>query len=102
DEIASPTFVEDLAVAIVRLMATGRFGIYHLTNAGYCSRCDYARKILDLTGREHIPVDPITLADYPRPSTPPKFSPLANTAAAALGITLPAWEEGLRAFLARS
>jgi dTDP-4-dehydrorhamnose reductase len=100
DEIASPTFVEDLADALVRLIATGRYGTYHLTNAGHCSRFEFARKILDLSGRAHVPVDPITLADYPRPSTPPKFSALANTAAAALGITLPAWEDGLSAFLA--
>jgi dTDP-4-dehydrorhamnose reductase len=101
DEVANPTFVEDLAPAILRLVATGRFGTYHLTNKGYCSRHAYARKILDWTGRAQIPVEPISLAEYSRPSTPPKFSPLANTAAAALGIELPTWEDGLRAFLDR-
>lgn len=99
DEVACPTFVDDLADALVRLVGTGRYGIYHLTNAGYCSRFDFARTILDLSGRSHIPVAPITLADYPRPSTPPKFSPLANFAAAALGIRLRPWEEALAEFL---
>jgi dTDP-4-dehydrorhamnose reductase len=84
---------------MVKLVGTGRFGIYHLTNAGYCSRYAYAKKILELSGRGHIPVEPITLAQYPRPSTPPKFAALANTAAAALGITLRPWEEALREFL---
>jgi dTDP-4-dehydrorhamnose reductase len=100
DEIASPTFADDLADAIVRLVQTGKYGIYHLTNAGFCSRFEFAKKILALSGREQIPVDPITLADFERPSTPPKFSPLANVAGAALGITLPPWEDGLRRFLA--
>ena len=99
DEVANPTFVGDLAEALARLIDTGRYGIYHLTNAGYCSRYDYARKILALTGRGHIPVEPITRAEYPRPSTPPPFTPLANTAAAALGIELPPWEEALARFL---
>lgn len=99
DEVACPTFVDDLADAIVRLVNTGAYGIYHLTNAGYCSRYDFARRILALSGREHSPVDPITLADYPRPSTPPPFSPLANFAAAALGITLRPWEDALAEFL---
>ncbi|MBL8058334.1 MAG: dTDP-4-dehydrorhamnose reductase [Anaerolineales bacterium] len=99
DEVASPTFVEDLADAIVQVVSTGRYGIYHLTNAGYCSRYDYARQILELSGRGHVPVQPITLADYPRPSTPPKFSPLANFAAAALGITLRPWQAALAEFL---
>jgi dTDP-4-dehydrorhamnose reductase len=102
DEVANPTFVEDLADAILRLIATGKYGTYHFTNTGYCSRYDYARKILELSGRGHIPVDPIELAQFPRPSTPPKFSPLANTAGAALGITLRPWEDALRKFLATS
>ena len=99
DEVANPTFVGDLAEAIVQLISTGRFGLYHLTNSGYCSRYDYAKKILELTGRGHLRVEPITLAEFPRPSTPPKFTPLANTAAAALGITLRPWEEALAEFL---
>ncbi len=99
DEVANPTFVGDLAEAIVQLINTGRFGLYHLTNSGYCSRYEYAKKILELTGRGHLPVEPITLAEFPRPSTPPKFTPLANTAAAALGITLRPWEEALAEFL---
>ncbi len=99
DEVANPTFVDDLADGIVQLVGSGRFGIYHLTNAGYCSRYDYARHILDASGRSQIPGDAITLADYPRPSTPPKFShrwPI--TAAAALGITLRPWEAALAEF----
>jgi len=102
DEVANPTFVDDLGDAIVKLIGTGRFGIYHLTNAGYCSRHDYAKKILEMSGRGHVPVEPITLADYPRPSTPPPFAALANTAAAALGITLRPWEAALEEFLSNS
>jgi dTDP-4-dehydrorhamnose reductase len=102
DEVANPTFVDDLADAVVKLIHTERFGIYHLTNAGYCSRFDYAKKILELSGRGHVPVEPITLADYPRPSTPPPFAALANTTAAALGITLRPWEAALQEFLSNS
>jgi dTDP-4-dehydrorhamnose reductase len=102
DEVANPTFVQDLADAVVRLVGTGAYGIYHLTNAGHVSRYDFARRILDLSGRSHIPVEPITLADYPRPSTPPTFSALANSAAAALGITLRPWEEALAEFLRKT
>ncbi|MEP7358236.1 MAG: dTDP-4-dehydrorhamnose reductase [Anaerolineales bacterium] len=99
DEVANPSFVEDLADALLRLIATEHYGIYHLTNAGYCSRHEYARAILDMSGRGHVPVEPITLADYPRASQPPPFSPLANNSAAALGITLRPWQEALEQFL---
>lgn len=99
NEVASPTFTEDLADAVVKLVNTRQYGLYHCTNSGYCSRFEYAKKILELSGRSHIPVEPITLADFPRPSTPPQFTPLANFAAAALGITLQPWEEALKEFL---
>lgn len=99
DEVASPTFVSDLAVAILKLIETDQYGLYHFVNDGYCSRYDFAKTILNLTGRGHIPVEPITLADYPRPSTPPKYSPLANLAGASLGITLRPWQDALEAFL---
>ena len=99
DEVANPSFVEDLADALLKLIATEHYGVYHLTNAGYCSRFEFARKILELSGRADVPVEPITLADYPRASTPPPFAPMANTTAAALGITLRPWQEALEEFL---
>ncbi|MBI4769966.1 MAG: NAD(P)-dependent oxidoreductase [Chloroflexi bacterium] len=85
--------------AILQLIQTGQYGIYHLTNAGYCSRFEFAREVLRLTGRHDVPLEPITLAEYPRPSTPPPFAPLANNAAATLGITLRPWQQALADYL---
>jgi dTDP-4-dehydrorhamnose reductase len=99
DEVANPSFVEDLVEALLKLITSEHYGVYHLTNAGYCSRFEFARKILELSGRQHVPVEPITLAEYPRASAPPPFAPLANTTAAALGISLRPWEEALEEFL---
>jgi dTDP-4-dehydrorhamnose reductase len=99
DEISNPTYTLDLAAAIAQLIKTGQYGTYHLTNAGYCSRYDFAREILRLTGRETIPIEPITLADYQRASTVPPFTPLANTRATELGITLRPWQEALADYL---
>jgi dTDP-4-dehydrorhamnose reductase len=99
DEVGNPTYAPDLAAAFAALICTGAYGVYHLTNAGYCSRYDFVREILRLSGREHVPVEPITLTDFQRASTPPRFAPLANTAATALGITLRPWQEALVEFL---
>ncbi len=101
DEVSNPTFATDLAQAILKLTGTHQYGIYHIVNEGYCSRFNYAKKILELTNRSHVPIEPITHADFPRPSTPPKFIPLANMCGAALGITLRGWEEALKEFLTR-
>jgi len=102
DEVSNPTYAPDLARALAVLIRTEAYGVYHLTNSGYCSRYDFAREILRLTGREHVPVEPITLAEFRRDSTPPRFAPLANTTAAALGITLRPWQEALAEFLQSS
>ena len=99
DEVGNPTYAPDLAQALAALIRTDAYGVYHFTNAGYCSRYDFAREILRVTGREQVPVEPITLDQFQRDSTPPRFAPLANTAGAALGITLRPWQEALAEFL---
>lgn len=101
DEISNPTYTPDLAEAIVQLIRTRAYGIYHLANSGYCSRYDFAREILRQSGREHIPVQAIKLTDYRRASTVPPFTPLANTRAAELGITLRSWQEALADYFAQ-
>jgi dTDP-4-dehydrorhamnose reductase len=98
DEIGNPTYAPDLAVAIAQLIQARVYGIYHLTNTGYCSRFEFAQEILRQSGRAHIPLEPITLAQFPRPSTVPAFTPLLNTNGVALGIVLRPWTEALRAY----
>jgi dTDP-4-dehydrorhamnose reductase len=98
DEISNPTYAPDLAEAIVQLVQTRAYGIYHFTNTGHCSRYDFAQEILRLSGRGHIPIQPITLADYPRASTVPPFAPLVNLNGAALGIELRSWQEALQMY----
>ncbi len=99
DEVGNPTFAPDLAEALGELIQSEAYGVYHLTNSGYCSRYDFAREILRISGREDMPVEPITLDEFERDSTPPPFAPLANNTAAALGIQPRPWEEALEAFL---
>lgn len=100
DEVSSPTYTEDLVTAIEQLMLTGAYGIYHFTNDGACSRFEFAQEILALSGRGHIPIEPIVLADYPRPSTPPPYAPLRNFCGAQIGITLRPWQAALADYLA--
>ncbi len=98
DEISNPSYTIDLAEAIAQLVRTRRYGIYHFTNAGYCSRYDFAKEILRLIGREEVPVHPLTLAEYPRPSIVPPFTPLANNKSSELEIELRPWQEALAAY----
>lgn len=100
DEIGSPTYIPDLVAALAQLIETGQYGIYHLVNAGMCSRYEWAVEILRLANIPR-PVKPITLAEYSRASTPPPNSALENFAAATvLNIKLRSWEDALREFFA--
>ncbi|MGC9333392.1 MAG: dTDP-4-dehydrorhamnose reductase [Anaerolineae bacterium] len=98
DEISAPTYAPDLAEAIGRLIQTGHYGIYHFTNAGICSRLEWAAKILELAGRGDVPIEAITSAEWPRKAEPPLYAPIVNFGGAALGITLRPWEDALQAY----
>lgn len=95
DEIGSPTHAGDVATALVQLLETDAFGTYHLVNAGYCSRLELAQATLDAAGVTGVALEPIALADYPRPGRVPQYTPLANYVGAAMGITLRPWQDAL-------
>lgn len=99
DEIASPTYAEDFAEALLKLMDTGLYGWYHLVNEGECSRYDYAAEIMRLTGRTHIPLSPTKLADYERPAPTAPYSTIKNNVGAHVGIRLRPWQDALADYL---
>lgn len=99
DEIANPTYNEDLALAILQLIQTERYGVYHFTNQGTCSRFTLARYVLERAGHTETPISPITRQEWTRPSIPPSYSSLANLAGNHIGITLRPWQEAVDAFL---
>jgi len=99
DEVANPTYNDDLAVAITKLIRTERYGIYHLTNEGACSRYTFARHVLDTAGFDDVFIEPISSKEWPRASVPPAYTALTNLAGEMLGITLRPWTEAVEAFL---
>jgi dTDP-4-dehydrorhamnose reductase len=103
DEVATPTWARDLAPAIIRLATQPAYGIYHLTNAGWCSRFQWAAEVLRLAGPPwaDVTLRPITSAEYSGGVPKPPFSALRNEAAARLGITLRPWQEALGEYLRR-
>ncbi|HZR85122.1 MAG TPA: dTDP-4-dehydrorhamnose reductase [Candidatus Binatia bacterium] len=98
DQTGSPTYAPHLARALVRLLATGAFGTYHLAGAGgtswYELTCELYRRLGVAT-----PVVPVTTAEFPRPAKRPAYSVL--TSIQDPRIELPAWQEGLADFCRR-
>lgn len=101
DEVGNPTYNDDLAEALLKLIGTERYGIYHLVNDGACSRHTFARYALDKAGYQDIDAEKISGSEWQRPSLPPRYASLSNMAARDLGITLRPWQEAVDAFLAK-
>lgn len=96
DEHVSPTYARDLAVAVADLIGSGRYGVYHLTNAGSCSWYEFAREIFALAGTE-VEVLPVPSTEYPLPAPRP-----ANGVMSTVGSPpLRPWREALREYLER-
>ncbi|NLG29078.1 MAG: dTDP-4-dehydrorhamnose reductase [Chloroflexi bacterium] len=98
DEVGSPTYAADVAQALGRLIAQPAYGIYHLPNSGVCSRFDWAREILQRTGRSRVELLPSE--NYQRAARVPAHAELRNFAGAELGIIMRPWREALAAYLA--
>jgi dTDP-4-dehydrorhamnose reductase len=98
DEIGTPTYSQDLAQAIKKLLLTKKYGVYHLVNKGIVSRLDFAKKVFEIK-KLKVKITPVKLNDFNRISKPPKYTPLKNIIAREHGITLPRWDHALRRFL---
>ena len=77
DQIGSPTYSKDLAIAIGELLNSDKYGIYHLTNKGEVSWYEFAKKIFELSNINII-VKPVTTEEFPRPAPRPHYSVLSN------------------------
>ena len=95
DQKGSPTFVKDLSIAILKLVQTKNYGIYHAAASGGCSWFDFTKEILKVAGIQKQVV-PITSLDLKRPALRPVFSVLRGVGLGMLGIQLRRWEDGVR------
>ena len=102
DQVGSPTFVEDLAEALLRLLRVERRGVVHFANAGSCSRLDLARAIIEALGTAATArPQPITTEEAGRLAARPAYSALDTSLYTLLTGTAPRpWKDALRAYLA--
>jgi dTDP-4-dehydrorhamnose reductase len=98
DQIGSPTWAEDLSIAIRALLVVPASGIYHAVNSGSCSWHEFAVAILRSAGYERRVV-PISTAELGRPAKRPAHSVLDCSKLAALGIRMRPWRDALSDYL---
>jgi dTDP-4-dehydrorhamnose reductase len=100
DQVCTPSSTADVAAAVAALVATDRYGLYHVTNDGCTSWCGFAQAIFDLSGV--VPnLSPTTSAEYGAPARRPPYSVLDCRDLASAGVASPRpWREALAAYLA--
>ncbi len=114
DQVGCPTYTEDLAEAILNLLALDQrvhesritshqspvHGLYHFSNEGSVSWHGFAEAIVARL-REREPVRarrvvPLRTEEYPTPARRPAYSVLSKEKyETATGAAVPAWEEAL-------
>ncbi len=105
DQIGTPTYAPDLALAVLQIMQKvengivskeSLSGIWHYSNEGVASWYDFAQAIFELKNLACV-VRPIETKDYPTPALRPPFSVLnKGKIKAAFGLEIPHWRSSLK------
>src|SRR3954468_19047891 len=97
DQRGHPTWTGHLASALVEIAERdGDVGVFHATGPGDCSWYELAVEIFRVAAMR-TRVVPTTSERFARPSARPAYSVLGSERDPA--VVLPAWEDGLRAYL---
>ncbi|HBG75574.1 MAG TPA: dTDP-4-dehydrorhamnose reductase [Clostridiales bacterium] len=99
DQTGSPTSADELAKAILALIRTGQYGLYHGTCEGACTWYDFTKEIYRLKGIRKE-VLPISTEDYPTPARRPAYSVLENYLLdQTTKIRFASWQDAIRNYL---
>jgi dTDP-4-dehydrorhamnose reductase len=99
DQVSAPTYTQDLAETLFRLVAAGGRGTFHITNAGQCSWYEFAAEIFSLM-KLQPDFAPTTSAEFGAAAQRPAYSVLANDRLRDLGIPqLRHWRDAIAAYL---
>jgi dTDP-4-dehydrorhamnose reductase len=101
DEISVPTSTKTIVEVTLKAVEQGLTGLYNLTNSGYASRYEWAKKILRLKGINKF-ILPVSKEVFNLPAKRPDFSAMSNNRISKdLGIRiLLGWEEELERVIA--
>ena len=103
DQIGTPTYARDLAVAIFAAINQGVVpGVYHFSNEGVISWYDFTKAIHRIAGITTCHVRPLHTSEYPTPANRPHYSVLDKTKIKqTYNLEVPYWEESLAECIAK-
>jgi dTDP-4-dehydrorhamnose reductase len=100
DQVGSPTYAGDLALAILDIIDQELYknnsGIYHYSNEGVCSWYDFAMEIKDLA-KLNFNIKPILSSEFKTPANRPKYSVMDKSKfKSTFGLEVPYWKTTLK------
>lgn len=100
DQVGSPTYAGDLALAITDIIDQELYknnsGIYHYSNEGVCSWYDFAMEIKDLA-KLNFNIKPILSSEFKTPANRPKYSVMDKSKfKSTFGLEVPYWKTTLK------
>ncbi|MDE6555657.1 MAG: dTDP-4-dehydrorhamnose reductase [Duncaniella sp.] len=101
DQAGTPTYAQDLADAIVTIIAARSFegneGIYHYSDEGVCSWYDFTKAIADIAGNTGCDIRPCHSDEFPSPVRRPSYSVLDKSKfKQTFGQRVPYWTDSLK------
>ena len=100
DQVGSPTWVKDLAEALLVLVEKRLSGTFHVVNRGETDWLGTARVLAELAGVNRSLVEGVSMADLGRPARRPRYSVLnVGKFEAATGMHVRSWREALAGYI---
>lgn len=103
DRVVSPSFVDDVVAATVRLLdADAAPGLYHCVNAGHGSWAEVGREVAARLGAAPELLRMTSVTDVTMRARRPVYCALSNARLVqALGRPMPTWQDALARYLSR-
>ena len=99
DQVSVPTYSRDLALFSWKLMETGKYGLYHISNDGIASKYDQAKYVLEKIGWKGR-LGKAKTEDFNLPAKRAEYSKLdSSKIEKLLGEKIPLWTDAIDRFL---
>lgn len=100
DQFGTPTYTPDVAAMTLDIVRNAPHGIYHVNNAGGCSRYEFSRAILEISGLDPDIAEAVPSATMARPAPRPVNTVMRRLSLEMQGRdTARPWRDALAAYL---
>lgn len=99
DQVGSPTYTKDLAVLLLDMIETEKYGVYLASNEGFCSWYDFANEIFR-QANINIATQPVDSSAFPSKAKRPLNSRMDKSKLVENGFKyMPTWQDALSRYL---